>query len=376
MLLKRIILSSTIALCSMNAIAQGNTIAQGDVTVYSPGVTADGVTYYLPKTSLIVTVKVKKTTYTPGEFCRYAERYLRINDVANQHDEYWEVMDVNIDSHGVPDPNCLYTIKFGNKVMKPSVELTSDGIISAINTQKENLIDVQTDSSENKKEAKTERLNPQDYLTEEILLAGSNAKMAELTAKEIYDIRESKNTITRGQSENMPKDGESLKYILNLLDKQEQALMQLFTGETITEEYTYTINIDPSNESNRQVLMRFSRKLGVLSPDNLAGSPINIEIEDLHYIPKSEIGANNEIVKSKSIISKLSKSAAYSMLYYRVPGRANVKVIDNNKCYVEKNIQIAQFGNTEILSSTLFPKGASTKIIFDTESGNIISIKE
>lgn len=369
MLLKKIILSGCIALCSINAIARE------DVTVYSPGVSSDGVTYYLPKTVFNVTVKVKKTIYTPGEFCRYAERYLRINDVVNQHDEYWDIIDVNIGSHGIPDPNCLYTIKFGNKVTKPSVELTSDGIISAINTKNENKIDVQTDSSE-KNETKTERLNPQDYLTEEILLAGSTAKMAELTAKEIYDIRESKNTITRGQAENMPKDGESLKYVLDILDKQEKALMQLFTGETTTEEYTYNINVDPSNESNNRILFRFSRKLGFLSPDNLAGSPINIEIEDLHYLPASNIAANSEIVISKSKSSKMSKSSVYSLLYYRVPGRANVKVIDNNKCYIEKNIQIAQFGNTEILSSTLFPKGSNTKVVFDTESGNIISIKE
>lgn len=369
MLLKKIILSSTVVLCSMNAIAQG------DVKVYSPGVTADGVTYYLPKTSLEITIKVKKTIYTPGEFCRYAERYLRINDVVNQHDEYWEVLDVNIDSHGIPDPDCLYTIKFGNKVLKPYVELTSDGIISAINTQKEEKIEVQTDSLENKN-TKVERLNPQDYLTEEILLAGSTAKMAELTAKEIYDIRESKNTITRGQSENMPKDGESLKYIINLLDKQEQALLQLFTGETTTEEYIYKMNVDPSNESTKRILFRFSRKLGLLSADNLAGSPINIEIEDLHYLPTVDIVVNNEVEKSKSILSKLSKSTAYSLLYYRVPGRANVKVIDNNKCYIDKNIQIAQFGNTEVLSSILFPKGSNTTVIFDTESGNIVSIKE
>ena len=36
------------------------------------------------------------------------------------------------------------------------------------------------------------KINPRDFLTEEILMAGSTAKMAELVAKEIYNIRESK----------------------------------------------------------------------------------------------------------------------------------------------------------------------------------------
>lgn len=47
-------------------------------------------------------------------------------------------------------------------------------------------------------------------MTEEILIAGSTAKMAELVAKEIYNIRESKNSLTRGQADYMPKDGAAL----------------------------------------------------------------------------------------------------------------------------------------------------------------------
>ena len=37
------------------------------------------------------------------------------------------------------------------------------------------------------------KANPREFLTEEILMASSTAKMAELVAKEIYNIRESKN---------------------------------------------------------------------------------------------------------------------------------------------------------------------------------------
>ena len=40
------------------------------------------------------------------------------------------------------------------------------------------------------------KINPRDFLTEEILMAGSTAKMAELVAKEIYNIRESKNALS------------------------------------------------------------------------------------------------------------------------------------------------------------------------------------
>ena len=59
-------------------------------------------------------------------------------------------------------------------------------------------------------------------------MAGSTAKMAELTAKEIYNIRESKNLIIRGQADAMPKDGALNEVRPDNLNKQEKALTEMF----------------------------------------------------------------------------------------------------------------------------------------------------
>ena len=47
-------------------------------------------------------------------------------------------------------------------------------------------------------------------------MASSTAKMAELVAKEIYNIRESKNALLRGQADNTPSDGAQLKIMPTL----------------------------------------------------------------------------------------------------------------------------------------------------------------
>ena len=57
-------------------------------------------------------------------------------------------------------------------------------------------------------------MNPRRYLTEEILAAGSTAKMAELTAREIYDLRENRSLLIKGQADFMPQDGQQLKLML------------------------------------------------------------------------------------------------------------------------------------------------------------------
>ena len=54
--------------------------AQGNSTLYSSGISAEGLNYYLPKTKITLKVTANKTVSTPGEFSRYAERYLRLSN--------------------------------------------------------------------------------------------------------------------------------------------------------------------------------------------------------------------------------------------------------------------------------------------------------
>ena len=43
---------------------------------------AEGTGYYLPRTELRFTVKMEKTSYTPGEFAVYAEKYMKVRNVS------------------------------------------------------------------------------------------------------------------------------------------------------------------------------------------------------------------------------------------------------------------------------------------------------
>ena len=341
--------------------------AQGTSSPYTPGVTQDAVSYWLPKTRLKITVTTTKRTFTPGEFSRYAERYLRMSEVKDKPEEYWEITDITLSTYGTPDKNHLYTLFFPLKGERPSFELTEEGILAAVNTHAPQEPE---DESPQKPAASTQpKVNAQDYMTEEILMAGSTAKMAELTAKEIYNIRESRNAITRGQADYIPSDGESVKYMLESLSKQETALLTLFSGTSDSQEHTFTINVNPDKPLSKQILFRFSTKLGVLPIDNLAGEPFWIDLTD-NKMFEDKPQDNNTAKKSKNSSNKSSDS----FLYYRIPGRAVARIYNNRKSYVEKEIQIAQFGKIEVVSSTIMGKHSDTKITFDTTTGNVLNI--
>lgn len=79
-------------------------------------------------------------------------------------------------------------MKLKDKSVASNVELTDKGIVKAINTtstEKESAPDYKLETPESHE-------NARKYMTEDILMAGSSAKMAELTAREIYNIRDSK----------------------------------------------------------------------------------------------------------------------------------------------------------------------------------------
>ena len=139
-----------------------------------------GVVYSLPKTQIELEIKANKVSYTPGEFSKYADRYLRLTNVSAEPDEYWELNSVKVKSVGVPNSETTYFVKLKDKTVAPLMELTEDGIVKSINVP-------YSKSNEIKKAAPvtpaTVKANPRDFLTEEILMASSTAKMAELVAK-------------------------------------------------------------------------------------------------------------------------------------------------------------------------------------------------
>ena len=327
-----------------------------DVNHYTPGTMEEGVVYYLPKTQIEIQVTATKVTYTPGELCQYANRYLRLQGISAQPSEHWEINGIKVNTIGVPDAQKAYSIKVKDKMVTSQVELTENGIIKAINTTAPEEEKV----SKGKALPKAKRVDPRNFMTEEMLMAGSTNKMAELIAKEIYNIRESKNSLTRGQADYMPQDGAALRIMLNNLEEQEKALTEMFSGFTERDEKTFTFYIEPEKEMNDQVVCRFSKKLGVLTEDNLAGAPVYLSVTNQSTLPPAD-----EEAKAKKKLDGV---------IYNVPGKGKVIVKTAEKTWFNSELPITQFGETEVLVDNLFNKKVNTRVIFNPVTGGIAKI--
>ncbi len=321
----------------------------------------EGVTYYLPDTEIEVTLNATCIKRIPGEFSRYAERYLRIKNAIDKAESYWELDGATVTKRGIPSPEKMFTIKL-NSSSASNITLDKQGVIAAINTTAATQPEESTETNNS-----NSHLDASTYMTEEMLQATSTAKMAELTAKEIYAIRESKLAITRGQVENMPNDGQAMQLVLSELDKQERALMELFIGRTDTLRQEISITIKPTEncDTAKAVLLRFSRKLGFVEKDNLAGEPIYYSLRDLKSV---KLPTAEELAKAKPIKKE--------GICYNIPGKAEFKVYTRARELAKAELTIAQLGTTEVLSKALFNKSNTTKVLFDTTTGGIISIEK
>lgn len=320
----------------------------------------EGASYYLPKTALQFTLLIEKKQFTPGEYAGYAINYLKQSEAVLDAKTSYRIISMDMKAIGVADETKYYMAKISPKLSIHNVYMTNDGVLLSVNTEPKPLPAVNHFTPA----PKVKPLNPRDYMSEDILSAGSKSKMAQLCAEEIYEIRSSRNDLTRGTAETLPKDGEQLRLMLASLDKQEKALLQLFEGTTECDTIERTIVICPSREVEDRVLMRFSDTFGLVDADDLSGIPYYITVKDLHKTPE-DTRTDKEKQKDKDETG----------LFVNVPGRAQIIVSKEEKPWKKFDTTMAQFGRTENVSPVLFGKKIKTSYEVNPVSGAMVNLK-
>ena len=115
-------------ICLAGLLIAASTYAQTDVTTGIMRGKDYGVTYLLPQTEIEIVVEATKHTYMPGEFCKYADRYLRMNDVSADPNIYWTIDKLQTRVIGLPDKDNVYFVKLKDKTVAPLIKLTENAL--------------------------------------------------------------------------------------------------------------------------------------------------------------------------------------------------------------------------------------------------------
>jgi hypothetical protein len=318
-----------------------------------------GITYSLPKTKLIIQAEVFKTVCKAGPYFRYAEKYLGIKEPVAEDKTSYRLGKISLINKGVPDAENTYIVEFRPGTVAPYAYLTEDGLLCSINAEYE----PPAEAGGAPVSVMAEGGAKAPVFTEELLMAGSTAKQAEVAAKLIYRIRDSRLNILTGETDNLPPDGEAMKLVIRQLEEQEKALTDLFAGTCSQEISYYDVSLVPYEDMEKEVLFRFSEALGITDADDLSGAPVYISL--------------TAIDREASLTPKEAEKKEKQMkgLIYNVPGKAGVEIEMNRKSLYKGETQVVQFGRRENLVPAVFEnKKTPVKIFFYPETGAIRQI--
>ncbi len=303
-----------------------------------------GLIYTLPLTAFEVTVAVEKTVRTPGEFARYAEKYLADAPILTPSTScrITQVV-VNPTAYADTDERYLVTLKGAGA---PSVIVTDANFPLSINDDgyapESDLLPLPV--AVEAKPTILERPEAKRAVTPEMIQSKSSAKRAQLAAAKIYELRTVRNDIISGQADGMPSDGAAMQLALDQLNLQEEALTAMFTGtvKTSVEVKTFKVSVPAEGDPTRTVFARLSQSQGLVGPDDLSGAPLYITITPATTgeLPLNEKG--------------VAKTFPKGGVAYRIPGSADVSVSYDDKTLFNARFDVAQYGVIFGLDPSLF----------------------
>ena len=165
-----------------------------------------GIAYTLPVTAVDITIEAEFTCEEPGEFYKYAPKYLNIDNPITEPSLNASVKSVTISTHGVPDPGQRYLVTLKSS-QAPYIIIGENNIPLAINT--ESIAQIQQPELPEARPADPTPLETsaaRQVITQEMLQSHSSAKRAELAAEQIYALRQSRTDLITGQAEQMPPE--------------------------------------------------------------------------------------------------------------------------------------------------------------------------
>ncbi len=345
--MKRFALSLLVTMIILSLSAQKNLVLTEGQPV---------VVYSLPKTSFSFDVEIEKVSQKPGQFFQYSQRYLATNDVITEEKVVYRVKSISMRTITIADPARTFKLETKNLLNFPTVN--HKGILCGVN------VTIPETKIIEKKILKDEKLKPVTAnllpLGEEFMMAGSTAKLAEGAAKQIYRIRESRMMLLGGDMEEQPSDGNALNTMLDGLNRTEAELTSLFVGKTQIETFTQSISIEPDSALINKVLFRLSAQRGIVDATDLGGAPFYISFT------YDEIKTQNPDPKAKP------ESASIQTI---LPAKTNVKITDGIKTYLEKELQVPQFGILIPLSDKI-SNARNMKIRIDENTGRLLMIEK
>ncbi|MDR3236733.1 MAG: DUF4831 family protein [Prevotellaceae bacterium] len=311
------------------------------------------VVYALPSTSVQLQVEAVCEVFTAGPYAKFAPKYLGIEAQAENKDIY-SLKSVNVVPFVEADASQTYTaaLKDG-KSSANFLAVTAVGLVAlfennasvpipwrfASNVREAGfdnrgyVSNLATTTTTFYKTVKTDTGFERVPVQQSQVVEKSVERRAEETANMIYSLRKKRIDLLTGDVDNLPA-GDAMRAVLEEITRLEDAYVSLFTGKSSFDVQTMTFDVTPNALQPKQlyIAFRFSDTQGLLSPANLAGRPIMLELT-----PEKEVSA------MPSNASDVDKKG--TRIHYRIPAVVQARVLDGQTTLWQTRFPVYQLGS-------------------------------
>lgn len=346
--------------------------------------TPAGVSYCLPKVVYQVKVKAEAVRYIPGPYAEYAEGKLNMKPEASSVQERWRVASVKVEPVYVPDERAVYRMTAVGDYSALMLGLSPEGFLAgiaagapAVKIGEEKMV-CRFPEADGRQEVDMTQLrtyNPlkevldTNYTEQEIdgvmkriwdpivrYETKTKRDLMEEAVKEIFRIRSERVKLLA--SDNEVADGKSLEVILDGFDRMEKDYLSLFMGAETNRsvERIFWCTLDKAEE--QIVVFRFSETEGFVDRKNV--SAVSYALMASRVI----VPADNESEQAE---------ASQSVIYYRVPAVADVKLMRTGEELQSFRSVVPQLGMIKKFPTDVIA-GEGLQLEFYPEYGSLKSI--
>ena len=330
----------------LNITAGAQILSQGEA------VPKGAIVYSLPSTSFKITAEAVRETFVAGPYAKYAQKYLGIQVRENSGD-FYTLSTVELSSYIEADRSTNIALNLGNtsRATANFLEMMSQGLViwsdsgagrkdyarfpAQVNSgvfnmemATSNLTNVSTTLY---KTVRTETGMERVPVQQNQIVEKSVEKRAEEIANSIFRLRAKRMEIITGETD-ATFSGEALKAAIDEMNRLESEYMSLFTGKSVFDKQRASFDVVPSRENARQIYVAFriSDNQGLLPADNVAGSPVIIEL----------LKENGQPAPSFN----MDLTAEKGRVLYRVPEIMIAKVSSGQNNLLQTRVPVYQFG--------------------------------
>ena len=319
----------------------------------------NGVYYSLPQTMLKLDFIIEEVKLEKGPLSDYASNYFEMEDIVEFETKEYKLLGVKMSTVSGPDPNALFFVTMqGTRGSKTQFDVLSNGIIRSvgIGNAADAVVEMPLPSKEEQSNIQEEDEVGEGFIP--LILAGkNNSQLAKEVADKIVEIRKAKFYLISGDVE-MASNPETFNTMYKKLDAMEKEYTSLLLGKKVGKKLVKTVYVIPNKEVPTQTVAKFSETEGLTVGTGGSGNMITVQTLSLNT---TAINA-----PSQSAIESMSYE---NKVFYRVPETAQVKVMCGNATLLEDRVTVNQLG------AMLMAPLTNTKLVFDTETGQIVNIR-